>query len=42
VERTCDQVAILHEGRVAAAGALESLVAPGETLEDAFVRVVRG
>jgi ABC-2 type transport system ATP-binding protein len=42
VERTCDQVAILHEGRVAAAGSLESLVAPGETLEDAFVRVVRG
>jgi ABC-2 type transport system ATP-binding protein len=42
VERTCNQVAILHEGRVAAAGALESVVAPGESLEDAFVRVVRG
>ena len=42
VERTCDQVAILHEGRVAAAGALDALVRAGETLEDAFVRAVRG
>jgi ABC-2 type transport system ATP-binding protein len=42
VERTCDQVVILHEGRVAAGGALDALVAPGESLEDAFVRAVRG
>ena len=42
VERTCDQVVILHEGRVAAAGALDALVEPGGTLEDAFVRAVRG
>ena len=42
VERVCDQVAILNEGRVAASGALAALVAPGETLEDAFVRAVRG
>jgi ABC-2 type transport system ATP-binding protein len=42
VERTCDQVAILHEGRIAAAGPLEALLAPGESLEDAFVRAVRG
>jgi ABC-2 type transport system ATP-binding protein len=42
VERTCDQVAILHEGRVAASGGLDEVVAPGESLEDAFVRLVRG
>jgi ABC-2 type transport system ATP-binding protein len=42
VERTCDQVVILHEGRIAAAGALDAVVAPGESLEDAFVRAVRG
>jgi ABC-2 type transport system ATP-binding protein len=40
VERICDQIAILNEGRVAASGALAALVAPGETLEDAFVRAV--
>ncbi len=42
VERTCDRIAILHEGRVAAEGAVEAVVREGETLEDAFVRVVRG
>jgi len=42
VERICDRVVILHEGRIAAAGSLAELVAPGETLEDVFVRVVRG
>jgi len=42
VERTCDQIVILHEGRVAAGGALDALVQPGESLEDAFVRAVRG
>jgi ABC-type multidrug transport system ATPase subunit len=41
VERVCDQIAILDEGRVAASGALAELVGPGETLEDAFVRAVR-
>jgi ABC-2 type transport system ATP-binding protein len=41
VERVCDQIAILNEGRVAASGALAALVGPGETLEDAFVRAVR-
>jgi ABC-2 type transport system ATP-binding protein len=41
VERVCDQIAILDEGKVAASGALTELVAPGETLEDAFVRAVR-
>jgi ABC-2 type transport system ATP-binding protein len=42
VERICDRIAILDGGRVAANGALSELVAPGETLEDAFVRAVRG
>jgi ABC-2 type transport system ATP-binding protein len=42
VERVCEHVVILNEGRIAAAGALETLVAAGETLEDAFVRAVRG
>jgi ABC-2 type transport system ATP-binding protein len=42
VERTCDHAVILHEGVIAAQGALDQLVRAGETLEDAFVRVVRG
>jgi ABC-2 type transport system ATP-binding protein len=42
VERTCDQVAILHEGRVVESGPLEQVVDAGESLEDAFLRLVRG
>ena len=42
IERTCDHVVILREGRVAASGALETLVQPGESLEDVFVRAVEG
>lgn len=42
VERICDRVAIMHEGRIAASGSIDQLVRPGEDLEDAFVRVVRG
>jgi len=42
VERLCNRVAILHEGRLRADGALNELVREGETLEDAFIRVVRG
>jgi ABC-2 type transport system ATP-binding protein len=42
VERTCDQVAILHEGRVVGSGPLEQVVGAGESLEDAFLRLVRG
>jgi ABC-2 type transport system ATP-binding protein len=41
VERTCDHVVILHAGRIAASGRLEAVLAPGESLEDAFVRLVR-
>jgi len=41
VERVCDRIAIINEGRIAASGPLDELIRPGETLEDAFVRVVR-
>jgi ABC-2 type transport system ATP-binding protein len=41
IERTCDRVAILHEGRVAASGPIAEVVRDGESLEDAFVRLVR-
>ena len=41
VERTCDHVAILNEGRVAAQGPLAEVLREGESLEDAFVRCVR-
>ena len=40
VERICESVAILHEGRVVAAGPIGEIVRPGEELEDAFVRLV--
>jgi ABC-2 type transport system ATP-binding protein len=42
VERVCDRIAIVNEGRIAASGAFDELVRPGESLEDTFVRVVRG
>ena len=42
VERLCDRVAIINEGRIAVAGAMDELRAGGESLEDAFVRVVGG
>jgi len=42
VERVCDHAAILHEGRVVSQGAIGTLVGDGESLEDAFVRAVRG
>lgn len=42
VERLCDRVAIIHEGRLIVEGAMEDLRAGEETLEDLFVRVVGG
>jgi len=42
VERTCDRIAILNEGKLAANGALAELAQPGESLEDVFVRAVGG
>jgi ABC-2 type transport system ATP-binding protein len=42
VERICDHIAILNEGKLAASGTLDTLARPGESLEDVFVRAVRG
>ncbi len=40
IERTCDRVAILHGGKLAASGPIGDVVRDGESLEDAFVRLV--
>ena len=40
VERLCDHVAIIHNGRIVTSGSMEDLRRGGESLEDAFVRVV--
>src|SRR5512133_3893982 len=40
VERLCDRVAIIHNGRIVTSGALSDLRTGSETLEDIFVRVV--
>jgi ABC-2 type transport system ATP-binding protein len=40
VERLCDRVAIINNGRIVISGTLEELRAGGESLEDAFVRIV--
>jgi ABC-2 type transport system ATP-binding protein len=40
VERLCDRVAIIDHGRIVNSGTLEALRAGGESLEDAFVRIV--
>jgi ABC-2 type transport system ATP-binding protein len=40
VERLCDRVAIINEGRIVTSAALSDLRAAGESLEDAFVRLV--
>jgi ABC-2 type transport system ATP-binding protein len=40
VERLCDRVAIINEGRVVREGSMAELREGSETLEDAFVRVV--
>ena len=42
VERLCDRVAIIHEGKLVMEQALGELRQGGETLEDVFVRVVGG
>ncbi len=42
VERLCDRVAIISEGRVVAEGSVDELRAAEETLEDIFLRVVGG
>ena len=40
VERLYDRVAIIDHGKIVTAGTLDDLRAGGESLEDAFVRVV--
>lgn len=40
VERLCDRVAIINEGRLVLSGTMEELRSGSQTLEDAFVRVV--
>jgi ABC-2 type transport system ATP-binding protein len=40
VERLCDRVAIIHEGKLVLEGSMEELREASETLEDAFVRAV--
>lgn len=40
VERLCDRVAIIHQGRLVLSGAMAELRSGSETLEDIFVRVV--
>ena len=40
VERLCDRVAIINEGKIVKEGSIEELRTGAETLEDVFVRVV--
>jgi ABC-2 type transport system ATP-binding protein len=40
VERLCDRIAIINNGRIVTSGTLAELRAGGESLEDAFVRIV--
>jgi ABC-2 type transport system ATP-binding protein len=40
VERLCDRIAIINNGTIVTSGTLAELRAGGESLEDAFVRVV--
>jgi ABC-type Na+ transport system ATPase subunit NatA len=40
VERLCDRVAIIHQGKLVLNGTMAELRTGSETLEDVFVRVV--
>jgi len=40
VERLCDRVAIIHDGKMVVCGTMAELRTGSETLEDVFVRVV--
>lgn len=42
VERLCNRVAIINEGRIVVDGTMDELRSGSETLEDTFVRVVGG
>ena len=39
ISRLCDRMAVLDDGRIVAEGTPASLPAPGESLEDAFIRL---
>jgi ABC-2 type transport system ATP-binding protein len=40
VERLCDRVAIINDGKLVQEGSMEELRGSSKTLEDAFVRAV--
>src|SRR5215470_11351866 len=40
VERLCDRVAIINQGRIVREGSMDDLRGASQTLEDAFVRAV--
>ncbi len=40
VERLCDRVAIINEGKIVCQGTMQEMRSGSETLEDVFVRVV--
>lgn len=42
VEKICDNAAIIHHGKLLVKDAIPRLVKDGETLEDVFVRLVKG
>jgi ABC-2 type transport system ATP-binding protein len=42
VEKICDTVAIINRGRLLVKDAISAIVKDGDTLEDVFVRLVRG
>ena len=42
VERLCDRVAIINQGRIVVDGTMDELRSGSETLEDTFVRVIGG
>jgi len=42
VERLCDRVAIIHEGRLVMEQSMDQLKDAAQTLEEVFVRVVGG
>ncbi len=42
VEKICDNAAIIHQGKLIVKETIAALVKDGETLEDVFVRLVKG
>jgi ABC-2 type transport system ATP-binding protein len=42
VEKICDTAAIINSGRLLLKDSIPSIIRDGETLEDVFVRLVKG